>query len=84
MTKNYGCLEDDIAHYTCYRTREPLTVDGRLAEAAWRKAPKSPRFVDMVTDDPVCISPASVWMKLAQRLPLAEAQVDCRQGTLPW
>lgn len=43
---------DQNAHYTCYRTREPLTVDGHLAEAAWLKAPRSPRFVDMVTGDP--------------------------------
>jgi transposase len=27
-------------------------VDGRLAEAAWQAAPKSPRFVDMVTGQP--------------------------------
>jgi len=38
--------------YTCYRTRSPLTVDGNLTESAWLKAPKSPRFVDMVTGDP--------------------------------
>jgi len=38
--------------YTCYRTRESLTVDGRLTKAAWQTAPKSPRFVDMVTGDP--------------------------------
>lgn len=44
--------ESEIAHYTCYRTREPLAVDGRLAEAAWQKAPQSPRFVDMVTGEP--------------------------------
>ena len=38
--------------YTCYRTREPLTLDGHLTEAAWQQAPKSPRFVDMVTGAP--------------------------------
>jgi hypothetical protein len=45
-------MTDQHAHYTCYRTREPLTLDGRLADAAWQKAPRSPRFVDMVTGDP--------------------------------
>ena len=37
--------------YTCHRIRTPLTVDGNLTEAAWLKAPKSPRFVDMVSGD---------------------------------
>jgi hypothetical protein len=63
MTKSYGCSEDDIAHYICYRTRESLTVDGRLAEAAWRKVPKSPRFVDMVTGEPAILDTraAALW-----------------------
>jgi hypothetical protein len=37
------------AEYICYRVREPLAVDGRLDGAAWPHAPRSPRFVDMVT-----------------------------------
>src|SRR5215510_8110572 len=41
-----------MADYTCYRTRMPLVVDGHLNEVAWEKAPRSPRFVDMVTGDP--------------------------------
>ena len=40
------------ADYVCYRTREPLVVDGHLTSAAWQFAPKSPRFVDMVTGSP--------------------------------
>jgi hypothetical protein len=63
MPKHYGCSEEDVAHYICYRTREPLTVDGRLTEAAWQKAPKSPRFVDMVTGDPAFLDTraAALW-----------------------
>ncbi|MEP7356882.1 MAG: carbohydrate-binding family 9-like protein, partial [Anaerolineales bacterium] len=38
--------------YTCYRTRSPLAIDGLLADPAWAAAPKSPRFVDMVTGEP--------------------------------
>jgi hypothetical protein len=38
--------------YRAYRTREPLTIDGRLAERAWQMAPKSPRFVDVATGGP--------------------------------
>src|SRR5215208_2701970 len=52
MTKSDGFSQQDIAHYTCYRTRTPPAVDGRLMAAAWQRAPKSPRFVDMVTGDP--------------------------------
>lgn len=38
--------------YTCYRVKEPLTIDGRLDKPAWQLAPKSPRFVDMVSGEP--------------------------------
>jgi hypothetical protein len=63
MTISYGCSEDQVAHYTCYRTHEPPTVDGRLNEAAWQQAPKSPRFVDMVTGDPAIFDTraAALW-----------------------
>jgi hypothetical protein len=35
--------------YPCYRTRSTLKIDGKLDEPAWQKAPKSPRFIDVVT-----------------------------------
>ncbi len=44
--------EFDVAHYTCLRTRSPLPVDADLSNEPWRKAVRSPRFVDMVTGDP--------------------------------
>ena len=55
--------EQDIAHYTCYRTRESLPMDGRLTNAAWQRAPKSPRFVDMVTGAPAIFDTraAALW-----------------------
>ncbi len=37
--------------YTAYRTRGPLTIDGRLDERAWQLAPKTPRFVDLTNGD---------------------------------
>ena len=37
--------------YTCYRTRERIAVDGVLNGSAWQKAPRSPRFVDVVTGE---------------------------------
>ena len=41
-----------IAEYTCYRTPSPLHIDGRLDEPAWRRAPRSNRFVDIVSGEP--------------------------------
>lgn len=51
MNNSLPCHEEEIARYTCYRTRSPLSITGRLDEAVWQKAPQSPRFVDMVTGD---------------------------------
>ena len=45
--------EDQIARYTAFRTLGAIKVDGRLDEPSWQKAPRSPRFVDMVTGRPV-------------------------------
>lgn len=44
--------DHDLAHYTCYRTSQPIALDGRLDEPAWQQAPRSPRFVDMATGEP--------------------------------
>ena len=44
--------EDQIAHYTACKVDKPITVDGRLDGAAWAKAERSPRFVDLVTGEP--------------------------------
>jgi hypothetical protein len=52
MTTKYGCPEKKIGHYTCHRTDEPIHIDGVLDESSWQKAPKSPRFVDLVTGIP--------------------------------
>lgn len=52
MKHDYGCAEDEIAHYTAHRIQEAITIDGNLSKEVWQKAPKSPRFVDMVTGSP--------------------------------
>ncbi|NLV75180.1 MAG: hypothetical protein GXY52_10965 [Chloroflexi bacterium] len=39
------------ADYTAYRTRSPITIDGRLDERAWALAPRTPRFVDLANGD---------------------------------
>ena len=46
---NFPCPENEIAKYTAHRVNEPIVVDGRLDEAAWKAAPRSPRFVDIIS-----------------------------------
>src|ERR1051326_1498487 len=48
----FPCPEHTIAHYTAYHIREKIRIDGHLDEAAWQKAPRSPRFVDIITGQP--------------------------------
>jgi hypothetical protein len=52
MSTPFPWPEERIAHYTAYRTTAPLTIDGRLDEADWRRAPRSPRFVDLISGRP--------------------------------
>jgi hypothetical protein len=42
----------EMARYTCYRTSEPVVVDGCLQERSWSLSPRSPRFVDMAAGTP--------------------------------
>ena len=51
-TSPFPWPEERIAHLTAYRAAEPLGVTGRLDEASWQKAPRSPRFVDLITGRP--------------------------------
>ena len=44
--------DDRIARITAYRAPEPLTIDGKLDERAWQLAPRSPRFVDLISGKP--------------------------------
>jgi hypothetical protein len=62
MAKQYGCPEE-VGHYTCYRTHEAIHIDGRLAESSWQKAPKSTKFVDLVTGEPAPLDTrmAALW-----------------------
>ncbi len=48
----FPCPENEIARYTAYRIQEPIRIDGHLDEAVWSRAPKSPRFVDILTGAP--------------------------------
>lgn len=47
----FPCPESEIAQYTAYRIHEPIQVDGKLDEPVWKRAPQSPRFVDILTGE---------------------------------
>jgi hypothetical protein len=42
--------------YTALRAPSPVTPDGRAASAAWAKAPRTPRFVDMASGVPAAMT----------------------------
>lgn len=48
----FPCPENEIARYTAHHVSSPIKVDGRPQEAAWQRAPRSPRFGDMLTGRP--------------------------------
>jgi hypothetical protein len=52
-----------IQRYTCHRATQPLVIDGALDKPAWHSAPKSPRFVDMVSGKPGLLNTqcAALW-----------------------
>jgi hypothetical protein len=52
MQTRYGVGAELLTRITCWRTPDPIAVDGDLDKPAWRSVPRSPRFVDMVSGDP--------------------------------
>ncbi len=47
----FPCTPAAAPHYTAYRA-SGLHIDGRLDEVCWQVAPRSPRFVDILTGKP--------------------------------
>ncbi len=43
---------EELVRYTAIRTDRPLQIDGKLDEPIWRRANRSPRFVDLITGKP--------------------------------
>jgi hypothetical protein len=43
---------ESVARYTALRAAGSITVDGKLDEASWRNAPRSPKFVDLISGKP--------------------------------
>ena len=48
----FPCPQEKIASYTAYHISEPMNIDGRLEESAWQHAPRSPRYVDIISGKP--------------------------------
>ncbi len=48
-TLKWPCDQFDIPHYQAHRVSQTLKIDGNLTEEAWKKAPKSSRFRDLVS-----------------------------------
>ncbi len=46
---SFPCSTNEIARYTAHRVSGPIKIDGKLDEASWKTAPKSPRFVDIIS-----------------------------------
>jgi hypothetical protein len=76
------------AEYTCHRSATPILLDGRLADPVWARAPRSPRFVDMVSGEPGFFDTraAAVWddeglhVGFWSEEPFPEARVTKRDG----
>ena len=48
----FPCPETEIARYTARHVSEPIRIDGKLDEPAWQHAPRSPRFIDIISGQP--------------------------------
>jgi hypothetical protein len=46
-------LTNEIARHTAQRVAGPITIDGALYEPSWKSAITSPRFVDILSGQPV-------------------------------
>ncbi len=53
----YGNPDQTFALYTCHRASGPVAVDDDLPKSAWQQAPRSARFVDLVTGEPGFFDP---------------------------
>ena len=51
-TRSLPCRDEDIPHYTVYRATTTPGIDGKLDDEAWKKAPRSRSFVDLVHGTP--------------------------------
>ncbi len=47
ITEKYARFLTMPNHYVCYRTTDPIKVDGKLNESSWKHAETSNAFVDI-------------------------------------
>ena len=52
QSSKFPCDSFEKPNYTAYRVTQPMVIDGRLDEAAWKNATKSSAFRDILTGDP--------------------------------
>ncbi len=82
--ENYG------SKYICYRTTSQITIDGDLKKTVWKNAPKSGRFVDMISGVPGFFDTqtAALWDDEALYIafwieePFVEARLTRRDSTI--
>lgn len=48
----FPCDPEAAAHFTAYHVRQRIKVNGLLDEPCWQAAPRSPRFVDIISGKP--------------------------------
>lgn len=48
VSQSLPCPDENIPRYSAHRAAEAPTIDGKLNEEPWRKAPRSRRFVDLI------------------------------------
>ena len=52
-SSKFPCPDNAIPHYTAERVAGPIVIDGKLDESSWKSVKFSPRFVDIITAQPV-------------------------------
>ncbi|HEY5749470.1 MAG TPA: hypothetical protein VIU12_25555 [Chryseolinea sp.] len=56
------CQEKDVVHYTAHQITATLAIDGKLDEAAWNDATRSPRIVDLIKGTPTHLDTKAAWL----------------------
>ncbi len=49
QASKFPCAESQVAHYTACHISEVVKIDGHLDEPCWLAAPRSPRFIDILS-----------------------------------
>ncbi len=57
------CRDENIPRYTAHKIKKAPVIDGKLDESVWKNAPRSSRFVDLISgeDTPLDTRAAVLW-----------------------